>query len=270
MKKIVAIHSYRGGTGKSNITANVAALLAARGARVAVIDTDIQSPGIHAIFNLDRAAIGPCLNDFLWGRSPIEKIAYDLGCPIVPDTGPAGQVYLVPSSMNPGEITRILREGYDVGLLNDGLHRLIETLRLDHLLIDTHPGLNEETILSMAIADALFLVLRPDRQDFQGSGVTIEVARKLDVPSLSLIINKVLPSSDFASLQADVERTFKAPVAAVLPLSERMLSLGSSDLYCKRFSDDAVVEGLRAIARQIARRSDLKRVSHGRSRAAGS
>jgi MinD-like ATPase involved in chromosome partitioning or flagellar assembly len=44
---IISIHSFRGGTGKSNTTANIAAVLAARGFRTAVIDADIQSPGIR-------------------------------------------------------------------------------------------------------------------------------------------------------------------------------------------------------------------------------
>ena len=48
--KLIAIHSFRGGVGKSNLTANIAALLAAGGRRVGVIDTDIQSPGIHVLF----------------------------------------------------------------------------------------------------------------------------------------------------------------------------------------------------------------------------
>ena len=52
MSKIISIHSFRGGTGKSNTTANLAALLAAQGLRVAVIDTDINSPGIHVLFLL--------------------------------------------------------------------------------------------------------------------------------------------------------------------------------------------------------------------------
>ena len=34
MAKIIAIHSFRGGTGKSNITANLAALVALAGHRV--------------------------------------------------------------------------------------------------------------------------------------------------------------------------------------------------------------------------------------------
>ena len=40
MSKIVSIHSFRGGTGKSNTTANLAALLAIEGRRVGVVDTD--------------------------------------------------------------------------------------------------------------------------------------------------------------------------------------------------------------------------------------
>ena len=61
MATIVSVHSFRGETGKSNTTANVAAVLAARGRRVGVIDTDIQSPGIHILFGLmgDRIVHGP-------------------------------------------------------------------------------------------------------------------------------------------------------------------------------------------------------------------
>ena len=39
--------------------------------------------------------------------------------------------------------------------------------------------MNEETLLSIAISDVFVLVLRPDHQDFQGTAVTVEVARKL-------------------------------------------------------------------------------------------
>ena len=52
MSKIISIHSFRGGTGKSNITASIATLLAAEGRRIGIVDTDIQSPGIHVIFGL--------------------------------------------------------------------------------------------------------------------------------------------------------------------------------------------------------------------------
>ena len=49
------------------------------------------------------------------------------------------------------------------------------------------------------------LVLRPDHQDFQGTAVTVEVARKLNVPKMLLVVNKVLPEMDFAALKEQVE-----------------------------------------------------------------
>ena len=78
MPKIVSIHSYRGGTGKSNLAANLATAVALQGKRVAVVDTDIQSPGIHNIFDLDEEKISKTLNDYLWGRSLIEDTVYDV------------------------------------------------------------------------------------------------------------------------------------------------------------------------------------------------
>src|SRR5262249_53671694 len=162
---------------------------------------------------MDRA-----LNDYLWGRCPIEATAYDVTPPEVARR--RGSVSLIPSSINAGEIARVLREGYDVGLLNDGFHDAIRALNLDYLFIDTHPGLNEETLLSIAISDVLVLVLRPDRQDFQGTAVTVDVARKLSVPRMMLVVNKTLPAMDTPALRQQVESTYDAPVAAVFPLSE--------------------------------------------------
>ena len=77
MTQVISIHSFRGGTGKSNTTANVAARLTAAGARVAVIDTDIQSPGVHVIFGFDDTP-EPTLNDYLWGKVAIADAAHQI------------------------------------------------------------------------------------------------------------------------------------------------------------------------------------------------
>ena len=78
MAKILSIHSYRGGTGKSNLTANLAACLASSGKRVAVVDTDIQSPGIHMLFGLEDTSHLRTLNDYLWERCPVQEAATDV------------------------------------------------------------------------------------------------------------------------------------------------------------------------------------------------
>ena len=246
---IVSIHSYRGGTGKSNTTANLATLLAMEGRRVGVIDTDIQSPGIHVPFGLEPKEVTRSLNDFLWGTCRIRDAAYD----VTPRLGRSvpGVVYVIPSSMKAGDIARVLREGYDVGVLRDGFHEAIDELKLDVLMIDTHPGLNEETLLSIAISDAVLIVLRPDQQDYQGTSVTVEVARKLEVPKLLLMVNKVPAVFDVADVRARVEETYAAPVAAVLPHSDDMMALASSGVFAIRYPDHPITTALTQVARTL-------------------
>jgi septum site-determining protein MinD len=247
---IVSVHSFRGGTGKSNISANLATLLAMDGQRVGVIDTDIQSPGIHVLFGLDESRITYSLNDYLYGRCDIAQTAHDLSSNLGADL--PGAIYLIPASLKAGEIARVLREGYDASLLSDGFRRLVDELRLDALIIDTHPGLNEETLLSIAISDALVIILRPDQQDYVGTGVTVEVARKLGVPRMMLVVNKLPAIFDADEVRAQVERTYGCEVAAVLPHSDDIMVLASSDIFVRRFPDHPVTDFLRAIPAQLA------------------
>jgi MinD-like ATPase involved in chromosome partitioning or flagellar assembly len=249
MSKIISVHSFRGGTGKSNTTANISALLAMDGARVGVVDTDIASPGIHVLFNLDESEMVHSLNDYLWGKCGIEEAAHDVTGHVGGDI--KGQIFLIPSSIKPGEIARILREGYDVGLLNDGFRDVVEKLNLDYLLIDTHPGLNEETLLSIAISNALVIILRPDSQDYQGTAVTVDVAKKLDVPKMLMLVNKVPSTFDIDDVRTRVEQTYDATVGAVLPHADEMMILASSGIFSIQFPDHPVTKGLRSLVDQL-------------------
>ncbi len=256
MPKIISTHSFRGGTGKSNTTANLAVLTAKLGYRVGIIDTDIQSPGIHVLFRMDESRLSNSLNDYLWGKCQIEEAAYDVTDRAICDVqegADSPRVFLIPSSLRTGEIARILREGYDVALLNDGLHDLLKRLRLDYLFIDTHPGVNEETLLSIAISDILLLIVRPDQQDLQGTAVAVELARKLDVPQMLIIINKVPAGTDLALLKMQIEGLYKTEVAAVLPLSLEMARNASGDIFCNRYPAHELTQGLQAVVERIYR-----------------
>jgi septum site-determining protein MinD len=249
VSKTISIHSFRGGTGKSNTTANVSAILARDGLRVGVIDTDIQSPGIHVLFGLDETQTSPSLNDYLWGKCAIKDTVHDvtdsLGAPV------KGKVYLIPSSIKASEIARVLREGYDVGLLNDGFTDIIESAHLDALMIDTHPGMNEETLLSISVSDALAIILRPDQQDYQGTAVTVEVARKLEVPRLLLVVNKVPAVFNLDEVKAKVEHAYKCEVAAVLPHSDELMALASSGIFVLTHPDHPISKGYVALASRL-------------------
>ncbi|MBD2679329.1 MULTISPECIES: MinD/ParA family protein [Nostoc] len=256
MAQIIVVHSFRGGTGKSNLIANIATLMTLQGQRVGIIDTDIQSPGIHIIFGFKEDNIQLTLNDYLWGRCDIQDSAHDVTDALIAESGNIGKVkgrlYLIPSSIKAPEIARVLREGYDVVRLNDGFQELSRSLKLDYLLIDTHPGLNEETLLSIGISNVLLIMLRPDSQDFQGTAVTVDVAHKLKTEKMFLVINKVLPGLNFADLQQQIEKIYNVSVAGILPLSEDMVQLGSKGVFCLRYPAHPITQLIKQITEEIA------------------
>ncbi len=250
MASIISVHSFRGGTGKSNTTANLAAVFASEGRRVGVIDTDIQSPGIHVLFGLAGDEVEASLNDFLWHGRPIREVAHDvtdgLGAPL------SGRIHLIPSSMKPGEIARVLREGYDAQRLTEGFRQLVDELQLDVLLIDTHPGLNEETLLSLVISHALLIVMRPDRQDYEGTGITARVAQELQVPRIRIVVNKTPEGFDRSAVAARVEEAYGFSVAAVLPHSDDLMRLASEGIFVLRQPDHELSTLYRTVAASVA------------------
>jgi MinD-like ATPase involved in chromosome partitioning or flagellar assembly len=252
--QIISVHSFRGGTGKSNTVANLSVMIASGGRRVGVIDTDIQSPGIHVLFQLGEDRVKHVLNDYLFGRCGIESAAYDVTSTAMDGLGTKedrSRLFLIPASVKAGDIGRVLKEGYDVGLLNDGFKQLIRELSLDYLLIDTHPGVNEETLLSIVISDMLVLVLRPDSQDFQGTSVTLELARRLGVESPLLLVNKIPPGMDRVMLKQKIESAYDAKVIAMLPLNHEIVRLASNGIFVNRYPDHPFTRELQLAAHAL-------------------
>lgn len=252
MGHILSIHSYRGGTGKSNLTANLAYQAVRRGKRVAVLDTDLQSPGVHMVLGLEPQRMANTLSDYLFGKCELEEAAYNLSNDL--DIGDAGgALYLLPSSMKVDAIVRIASEGYDVGKLNDHFAGLIKDLQLDLLILDTHPGLNRETMMSTAVSDGLVLIVRPDTQDFHGTAVLMEVASRLGVPRIYMLANKVPTSLDRADVRKKMEVAFGMDVLGLLPLAEELAVLGSRGLFTVEYPDhEASLELGRIVDRLLA------------------
>lgn len=250
MTQILAVHSFRGGTGKSNLSANLAVSFALKGKKVAVFDTDLASPGVHVLFGFVAEPGQLTLNDFLQGGAPIRSCAHDV-TPL-PVKQAKGKIWLVPGSMESDRIARLLREGYEVERLNDALFALADELNLDAVIIDTHPGINEETLLSTAIADCLVMVMRPDSQDYLGTAVAIEVAQRLDVPQIRIVVNKLPAHFDADQVRDRVADSYGVPIGALLPLSEDLLNLASGGLAALEYPGHLWSEGVRGLAVELA------------------
>ncbi|MFH8386540.1 MinD/ParA family protein [Kitasatospora sp. NPDC018058] len=241
MAQIIAMHSHRGGTGRSTLAANLARLMADDGHRVALVDTDIQSPAAYALFGGTRAP-DRTLADYLVGRCEVEEAALT-----VPAVSGGAELYLVPARAEASGIHEIIAQGYDVGLLREGFDRLIEELRLDVLLLDTHAGINNETVTAVASADTLAVVTRSCRLDLLGAGETVEFAAQLGCPRRVLLVNMVPPgvSQELAGQRAGA--AYGTPVEAALPYAPELAMAAGAQLFVDAYPDHPLVERFRKI-----------------------
>lgn len=250
MTKIIMIHSFRRGVGRSTMIANIAALLALEGKRVGVIDTNIQSPSLHYLFGLSEADISCSLNNYLWGKCTLAQATYDVTPLIAPPEIP-GQILLIPATCQTQEFARVISNSYSLDPLNTDIEALCEELQLDVLFIDPRSGLIEVTLSSIAISETLVLLLRFDRQDFEGTGIMLDVIRKIGVQEMLLIVNEVPLDFELNAVRKEVGQRLRHYVSTVIPHSRRLLALGSKRLFVLEYPEDPLTELYRYLAQKL-------------------
>ncbi|WP_329387913.1 MinD/ParA family protein [Streptomyces sp. NBC_01351] len=246
MTRTIVVHSHRGGTGKSSVLANLALLLAAEGRRVGVVDTDIQSPTLDLLFRLGP---GLSLADYLLGRCEIEAAAQQVALP---------GLYVVPARTGTAALQEIMTSGYDVGLLPEGFDRLAVHFALDMLLLDTHAGLNNESVTAMASADVLMIMARADRIDLSGVEETIALAGRL--PCRRTLVLSMAPAGiDREAARRRAQEVYGAPLAGILPYSPEMAALYGERIFAEAHPDHPLVGEFRTIISALDARDEVSR-----------
>ena len=249
MPTVIVIHSFRRGTGKTCLTANLAALLARAGKRVGLVDFNVESPSLHFAFQLKESDITCCLNDVLWQTCSTEQATYDVTASL---TGSVpGKIYLLPASTRFLDISRILKGDFNSEIMNECVPDLIEKNNLDFVIMDTRAGLTDDTLAAIAMADILCVIMRPDAQDFQGTAVTVDLARRLEVPRLVMIGNLIPKTYDLAEVAKEIEQTYHCEVAAALPLNPDMLSLTSTDIFVEAYPESPFTRDLQQLLARL-------------------
>ncbi|WP_250306215.1 MinD/ParA family protein (plasmid) [Streptomyces sp. NBC_01387] len=247
MSQIITVHSYRGGTGKSSTAANLGLLLASSGLRVALVDTDIQTPALDVMFDDVVVPARRSLTDYLIGHCEIEEAAY-----AVDQSAGHDGFFLVPARSQATGVSEIMGLGYDVGLLREGFDRLIDTLALDVLLLDTHAGFNNETVTAMASSDALVVVTRADRLDLAGAKETMALASRLGFGAMSIAVNMAPDGAVGDRLRGKVETAYNTRITTVLPYAPEMASLAGERVFSKAYPQHPLVSGYRRIISEVS------------------
>jgi len=166
--KTFAFHSYKGGTGKTTLITNVAALYAKKGFNVGLLDFDLYAPSLGAYFRKKPSLF---LNDLLTGQAEISDIVMDL----TSELDLKGKFLVGFSSARKEDINEIeLR--HDTKWQLQALRRflaakeeLFQKFGLDYLFLDTSPGIRYWSINILATADYLFLLMKDSDMDIEGT-----------------------------------------------------------------------------------------------------
>lgn len=266
MPSIIALQACRHGTGCSHLAANLAVLLMQRGQRVGLLDTDPRNGGIHVLFGLeDRPPVPP--GTYWWlqpdPQNPQQLQAQAQAHGTVPNddqrSAPRNHrqpgIYMV-ADPAPGQgissHVQALQTHYGMNTPTEVLGQLQVDMRLNYLILDAQPTLDDESLLCMALADTVALLLQLDAYDFQRIAVVLEVLKKLGDRSLWLVPSQVLPNLEPDEVRAKLQTTYQLPVAGVIPLAEQMVKLASAGIFCLHYPEHPLTLTLRALADTLA------------------
>ena len=174
MSKCIAFHSYKGGTGKTTLACNFAALLAKKGYRVFLLDLDVSAPSIQAYFENEPKK---WINDYLNDDADISDIAVEMTSliPEIDNDSNSGKLWVGFCNPKKEEIYKLeggKGEGTKMQLLRKFVllrENLISEFDLDYLIIDTSPGIRYWSINALSVADILFLTLKMGELDIDGT-----------------------------------------------------------------------------------------------------
>jgi MinD-like ATPase involved in chromosome partitioning or flagellar assembly len=219
MSKIIAVHSYKGGTGKTLLSVNLAATFAKNGKKVCVFDLDFRAPSLFAILKTPNADFW--LNDYLNNTCEINKTLIDLSNRISGD----GKFYAClanPSTEAIRDMSSKDRkwEMRALGRLLALRETLLKEEKFDYLFFDTSPGLQYSSINAIVAADFVVVATTGDRSDVDGTKRMLAELYNLFEKKTGLVLNKVLDTSVTAKkteMQNKIKADYQVPMLGMVP-----------------------------------------------------
>ncbi|WP_119353764.1 MinD/ParA family protein [Azohydromonas sediminis] len=187
---VTAITSGKGGVGKTFVSANLAASLAAAGERVLVLDADLGLANLDVVLNL---APRVTLHDVIAGRAALGDALVD---------APGGFTVL-PAGSGLVEYSRLTAD------VRDRLRQVVDELRprYDRVLLDTGAGISDVVLYTVSLADEVLVVATPEPTSLTDAYATIKVlATTQGRHHVRLVVNQATGAGDGRRVCAQLQR----------------------------------------------------------------
>ncbi len=202
--KTIAFHSYKGGTGKSYISSNLAAAYSEK-EKVCLLDMDLAAPTLHRLFNLPERDVW--MNEYLEGDCEVDDLLQKVG---------NGNLLIGVSNPQPEAIRASLGKSKEremkslKNLLS--LKKILAEDGFDRLIIDTTPGYEYSSINSVAAADKVGIITILYRPDMLGSREMVTGLYDVLEKPVFMILNRYHSEEKFDEFKSETREVFKGPI----------------------------------------------------------
>lgn len=153
----IAIHSCKGGTGKTSIGINLAAAYSLQGKNVCFLDFDSKATCFFSPFNFKSKK---WINDVLFGKCSIMDVIHEIG-----EYDNAGKLYVGLSNPDISAIREISIQdrkwqAHALKLIMNTKRELVSA-GMDVIILDTSPGFDFTSINAVAASDFVVVLLKP-------------------------------------------------------------------------------------------------------------
>ena len=253
MSRIIAVHSYKGGTGKTLLSMNLAAALAKIGKKVCLFDLDFRAPSLATILNVKDSKFW--LNDYLNGKCEIDDVILDLSTRLNSD----GKFYV--GLANPS--TEGIRDmsGKDRKWEMRALGRLLwlrtallKEKDFDYIVFDTSPGLQYSSINGIVASDYVIVATTGDRSDVDGTRRMLSELYNLFEKKSGIVLNKVLDSvskANIKELQSKIKDVYQVPLLGFVPCYCEILRAKGNYIFAQDKPDHPFTKTLTEMIRKI-------------------
>jgi len=263
MGRVISVHSSRGGTGKTLIAVNLAAILARKGRNVCLFDMDFRAPSLSTVFKVgDYRLIKYWVNDFLNGDCSIDKAMIDL----TSRYGTKGK-FLV-GLANPS--TEAIREMMTKDRIweREALRRLLRlksillnNMEIDYAIYDTSPGVQYSALNAVVGSDICIMVATLDALDMEGTRSVIKELYDAFEKETIILMNKVpaeflSPEKKREELSRQLKSTFAQPLIEVMPCYCDVLRSSRVSIFAFEKPEHPFTKALHEVADKLEHSED--------------
>jgi MinD-like ATPase involved in chromosome partitioning or flagellar assembly len=255
MGKFITIHSYKGGTGKSYLAVNLAAIYATQGKKVALLDLDFRAPTLHIVF--EPKGLKNYINNVLDGSMNIGDVLIDSSYKI----DNKGKLYVGFADFSTEAIREMVSKGKKWEI--EALQRiykmrkeLVDDLGFDIVIGDTSPGIQYLSINAVVAADVAVVVSTLDDADIAGTTRMLKELYETFEKETAIIINKAIGGTDLKDPEKDkiiedLQSRYKEAVIGILPCFCEVGRLKRGSVFILNNPKHPFTEMLRVVAAKL-------------------